>query len=244
MNLSTYIIDDEYHAIALLSDYIHRTPGLTLSGTSTDPLAGLEQLSASPPAITFLDIQMQGISGMEMAGLIGHLTSIVFTTSYRKFAVDAFQKNALDYLLKPFSYERFLQCIQKARDAYVLKNNQTVKEPDHFYVKSGIKGKLIKIVFSDIFCIEGAQNYVRIILRDKTVTTHATIQHILRQLPPADFIRTHKCFIVNQNRISAIEPGQLKLGGQHTVPLGRAYRSQFFQNMNHTILRDKGDQKT
>ena len=163
MNLTCYIVDDEHHAVKILRRYIEQTEGLELVGYATNPVTGLNEVTRTDsPALTFLDVDMPELSGMEFAGLANLHTEIIFTTSFPEYAVEAFEKEAFDYLLKPISYERFLKSIKKAKKAALARQHKPVAGDDFFFITTEIKGKMVKIAISDIIYVEAAQNYVQL----------------------------------------------------------------------------------
>src|SRR6185437_11434262 len=161
MNLTCYIVDDETHSIEILKSFIEKTPGLTLTGSATDPLFALNEVMVDdPPDVTFLDVDMPELSGMEFAELVNAHTRIIFTTSFCEYAVEAFEKNAEDYLLKPIGYERFLKAIKKVKTNILNKERKNNRVDEFFLIKSDVKGKMIKIIKNDIILVEAMQNYV------------------------------------------------------------------------------------
>lgn len=242
MSLSCYIVDDEYHAIEILSDFINKTPGLELVGSSLDPLAALEGIATLVPALTFLDIDMPEISGLEFAELVNQQTTIVFTTAYREYGPEAFEKEVADYLLKPVTYERFLKCIQKIRKNVAEKSNQAVLAYSSFFIKTGIKGKLLRVNIPEIIYISSALNYIEIHFKEQKVMTYLTMGEAIEKLPSEQFSRIHKSYIVNHNFIQSLEYGQVRLEGQTTLPVGRVFREGFQQKMNSSFLFSKRDQ--
>jgi len=242
MSLSCYIIDDEFHAIEILEEYIRMTPGLELLSSSTKPLHALEEITEQRPAITFLDIDMPGINGLDFAGLVNSFTTIIFTTSYRDFAPEAFEKEAADYLLKPIPYERFLKAIQKTRKNCPAVTPSPNTTPSSIFIKTGIRGKLIKVVISEIMYISSALNYVELHFKEQKLITYLSITEILEKLPPGIFSRIHKGFIINHNFIQSVEYAQVKLQDQTILPIGRAFRSTFRQKIAPEILTSKWDQ--
>jgi DNA-binding LytR/AlgR family response regulator len=236
--ISCYIIDDEFHAIENLSDIIIATPGLELIGTATDPLLGFEFITSQQvPDITFLDIHMPKLSGMELASLVKHLTKVVFTTAYDQFAVQAFEKEALDYLLKPITQERFLQCISK----YKKQNDNIapVKEP-FFYIRTDTKSKMTRVNLDQITYIEGALNYIIIHLKDgKSEITYLTMGEIEAYLPDKDFSRMHRSFIVNHHQIKSINGNDITLLDKTTLNIGPAYKETFFEKLNKNLIKTK-----
>lgn len=233
MNLTCYIVDDEFHAIEILSSFINKTAGLELIGSSTKPLKALEEISTGiPPDITFLDVDMPELSGLEFAGLVNNYTSVIFTTSYREYALDAFEKQAIDYLLKPIKYERFLMSIQKIRNHLPASIITTMTQEPFLFVKSGIKNKFVRIQIPEIRYIVASLNYIDIYVKEQKITTYMGISEILSKLPPSIFFRIHKSYIVNHTFINTVEYGQVKMSNQAVLPIGRVFRKNFHQKMN------------
>ncbi len=243
MIISCYIVDDEAHSINILKAFIEKTPRLALAGFSTDALKALEEITAGHPALTFLDIDMPQLNGLEFAGLVAAQTTIVFTTAFREYALDAFEKAAADYLLKPISYERFLACIQKIRKT-PLPPSQPAGKPSRFFVKTGIKGKLVNINIADIIYVTGCDHYIEVQLQKEKVITYITLTEVIQKLSPDDFSRIHKSYIIHHHYLQTVEPGQVVLQGGITLPIGRAYRDAFMDKLKHSMLVSKWDQST
>jgi two-component system, LytTR family, response regulator len=225
MKLRTFIADDEPHALALLEKYIALTPGLEPAGSTLDPLQALEVLRGhSPPEIVFLDIDMPVLSGITLAASCSPQTSVVFTTSYREYGPEAFEQNILDYLLKPFSYERFLACIEKARSLGPVKES-LVRES--IFVKGSSRGKLLRIRPEELIYLEGAENFVYLHTPAERILTYSTLQELAAALPAAHFLRIHKSYIINLDHIVSIESGQVRMDNQALLPLGRVFSADF-----------------
>jgi len=236
MNLSCYIVDDEPHAIRILEDFIRKTPGLELAGSSNKALEALEQIASLRPGLTFLDVDMPELNGLQVAGMVNTQTTVIFTTAYREYAPEAFEKEAADYLLKPISYERFLVCIQKIRKrAAPLVENQPAL-PAFFFVKTGIKEKLLQVNVQDVMYISGFDHYVEIQLRDERIVTYLKLSEALGKLPPEQFSQIHKSHIVNHAFIRSLEPGQVKLQDQTVLPIGRAYKAAFRDKISSALI--------
>lgn len=241
MNLSCYIVDDESHAIGVLKDFISKTPGLELVGSATDPLAALAVIAADPPALTFLDIDMPGINGLQFAGLVNTQTTVIFTTAYREYGPEAFEKEAADYLLKPISYERFLACIQKIRRNFAGKTSVSKNLQPYFFVKSGVKEKLLQVNVAEILYISGFDHYVEIHLKEQKIVTYLKLGEVLEKLPEEQFSRIHKSHIISHAAILSLEPGQVKLRDQATLPIGRTFKAAFRAKISGSFP-GKGDQ--
>lgn len=244
MQLSCYIIDDEYHSVEVIARYVAQTPGLELLGSSTDPLKALEMFAAGmAPAITFLDVDMPKLNGLDMADLIGSATVVIYTTSFREYAPEAFEKNAADYLLKPIIYPRFLKAVTKVSNQTLTGSNE--KAADHFFVKSNIKGKFRRVDIAEITHIENIGNYITIHLgRNKEpVTTYLTLSEVLTKLPEQNFTRIHQSFVVNHAFISSLEYAQVRLPEQISIPIGSTFRAAFREKMQRKMLISKRDQR-
>jgi DNA-binding LytR/AlgR family response regulator len=235
--INCYVIDDEFHAIQILDDFIAITPGLNLIGHTTNPLIGLEYITSNkPPDITFIDINMPELSGMELAGLVNQLTKIIFTTAYDKFAVEAFEKNAFDYLLKPITIERFTKCINRYKNHY---NNIAPATDDYFYVKGDSKSKLIRINTIEILYIESALNYIIIHTATEKQITYLTMGEIESYLPESSFSRIQRSFIVNHNKIKSVSADEIVLVNKTVLDIGDIYKQAFFEKINSNILKTK-----
>lgn len=239
MNFTCYVIDDEPDAIALMKEYIELTPGLTLIGYVQNPLEALPQLTGeNAPDITFVDVDMRQLSGLELAGMVNLYTTVVFTTAFPEYALQAFDREAFDFLLKPINYERFAKCIQKAR----RKINRPGKlaghhQEDFFTIKSEVKGRLVKIRFDEVIYMEGSANYIHIYTSDGKHTTYLTIKEIERHLPPTIFERIHRSFIVNINFVKVIERGQIRLQNGESLMMGDHYKKAFLESMDGKLIK-------
>jgi len=242
MSISCYVIDDESGAIALLTEYIERTPGLELAGTSLNPLTALDKMtSENAPDITFIDVDMRQLSGLDLAGMVNLYTTVVFTTAFPEYAVQAFEKEAFDYLLKPINYDRFVKCIQRAKRKMTrqAKSDYPIRE-DFFNIKSEIKGRMVKIKFDEVIYIEGAVNYIQIHTTEGKHMTYLTMKEIEHHLPKPLFARIHRSFIVNVNFVKIIERSQIKLENGESLTMGDYYKQRFLDLMDaHLVKTDR-----
>jgi DNA-binding LytR/AlgR family response regulator len=237
--ISCFIVDDEQSALDILRTYIEKTPFLTLAGSTTDPLQALRVVQSQPIDLLFLDIHMPQLSGLDAARLLQGKTKIVFTTAYSEFAVESFELEAFDYLLKPIAFERFLKTVHKALNASLEPSSRwqpEEKAPDYLFVKTGVKGKMAKINFDDIVYIEGMKNYLSINTTEESIVTLLSIRELEERLPSRQFMRVHKSYIVALNKIHALDGNQIFFKGLKAyVPLGDSYRTTFFE-----ILQESG----
>jgi two-component system LytT family response regulator len=236
MSLSIYIIDDEFHAKEILTSYVRKTPGLVLQGAATDPLEALDELRNDPPALTFLDVDMPGLSGLEMARLLHGKTRIVFTTSFRDFGPEAFELAVSDYLLKPVSYERFLSSVRKVESLLEQEDERRDAGQAALYVKTGIKGHLTRLVSTEILFVKSDRNYVDIQMKDQVITAYLTLSDLEEKLPRRQFCRVHRSYLVNLEQIRAIEPGRIRLITGQAIELGRSYKEALLQRLNGQLL--------
>nr|WP_067055153.1 response regulator transcription factor [Mucilaginibacter sp. L294] len=237
MNITTYILDDEEHAVETLSDYVAKTDGLTLAGCSTDPVRALPDLTGeNPPDLVFLDVGMPGMSGLELAGLLPKQTQVIFVTSFREFGVEAFALSAADYLLKPISYARFFQAVQKVKDK---REESVVKERGCFFVKGDVKEKYRKVFVEEIIYIAAAQNYIEIMMPDERIVTYLTLAEVLAELPASEFLQVHRSFIISRKGLVAVENGQLRMKNNQLIAIGKTYQEAFSKWFDPNVLISK-----
>jgi two-component system LytT family response regulator len=209
MILSCFIIDDEPLAIGLLESYVAKTPFLELTGKFSSAVAAVESVREAAPDVIFLDIQMGDLNGMEFARLVPEKSRIIFTTAFEQYALESYKVNALEYLLKPFSYSDFLLSANKALQWQQL-NEKGIAEkskssPDCIYVKSDYR--LLQIALSNILYIEGLKDYLKIYIEGEVepVVSHITVKAMGEMLLSSDFIRVHISFIVQKNKIKVVK---------------------------------------
>jgi two-component system LytT family response regulator len=231
--MNVTIIDDERPAITLLSAYVQRTGSLVLESSFTDPMDALEHFNKMPvPELTFLDVNMPGISGIDFARIVGSKTKIILTTSFRDYGPEAFELLITDYLLKPFSYERFLAAVEKVPAGQTL----IAQLPDFFYVRTETRGKYLRITVQDIISVEGSDNAVRITMHTGIITAVHTLADVQSWLPAREFFRIHRSYIINLSMIHAVDHGQVHLNNGAVIPIGRQFREQFMDHLNRLII--------
>lgn len=239
VNFSCYVIDDEPDAIAIMKEYIEMTPGLTLVGHSQNPLEALPNLTGeNAPDITFIDVDMRQLSGLELAEMVNLYTTVVFTTAFPQYALEAFDREAFDFLLKPINYERFAKCIQRARRKITRPGRwlQAIRD-DFFTIKSEVKGRLVKIRYEEVIYMEGSANYIHIYTTEGKHTTYLTIKEIERHLPTSLFARIHRSFIVNVNFVKVIERAQIRLQDGERIMMGDHYKQAFLARMDSKLIK-------
>lgn len=226
------IVDDEPLAREAVQLLVEETAGLNLLGSFADATTAGDFLSGNEVDLVFLDIRMPGIDGIEFAKTIPNNTLVVFTTAYSEYAVDSYEVDAIDYLVKPIELERFRKAVDKARDYQVLLSANTQKSsvegvtPEHMFVKSD--RRYFKIQFKDILFIEGLKDYVVIQTTEQKVITKMNLKTIYEQLPHTLFFRVNKSYIVNTRHIDSFDNNDILIGA-HEIPIGTAYRDLFFE---------------
>ena len=239
--ITCFIVDDEQGAIDILRTFISKTPFLTLVGSSSNPLEALGMLQTQAVDLVFLDIHMPQLSGLDFMRLLTGKTRVILTTAYSEFAVESFELNALDYLLKPIAFERFLKAAQKALHTAIEPSPRwqpEEKPTDYIFVKTESKGKMTKIDFAEIVFVEGLKNYVSInTSNDERIVTLLNIKDLEERLPAKHFMRVHKSYIVSLDKIRALDGTQILLKGvKPSVPLGDTYRTAFFEALQEKVM--------
>ena len=223
------ILDDEPLAVALLTKYIADAENLTLSFATTNPFEAIQFIQKNEVDIVFLDMQMPELTGLQVLKIIGPEYKVIFTTAYTDYALDGYEYNITDYLLKPISYERFLKAVQKVQ----VNNTSTsvksiVQEDDFIFIKAD--GKMIKINIKDILFIEGLKDYISIQTTKEKLITLQNLKNFEQHLSTQQFMRVHKSYIVALNRIETIERNRIFIG-MHIIPIGDTYREVFLKRI-------------
>lgn len=236
MTLNCIIIDDEPLAAQLLASYAERTPVINLVGTYNSAVAAIKDIKEKKIDLLFLDIQMPDLSGLEFATLIPKTTKIVFTTAFSQYAVDGYKVGALDYLLKPISYEDFIRVVDKAEKIFTEQERQVVYDRDRFiYVKS--EYKLLQIRLDDILFIEGLKDYVKIYLEgnQKYVMSLMNMKKMEENLPKPEFMRTHRSYIVHMTKVKLVDRFRIVFGSNY-IPISDSYKDEVQRYLDlHTL---------
>jgi len=233
------VIDDEPIAIEILEDYIQKVPFLELAGSFRSAIKALEYLQAHAVDLLFLDIKMPDLSGIQFLKSLIAQPQVIFTTAYSEFAVESYDYQVADYLLKPIEFDRFLKAANKALKQHQPQQLQSTPIPaptkgigdgdqDFLVFKSGTEYHPLNI--NDILYIEGAGNYVFVFTVKKKVMVLMTLKDTLQKLPVDQFIRIHKSYIVNVRKLDVVETDQVKIG-ETRIPIGEAYKKAFFKKI-------------
>ena len=244
--LTCLIVDDEPSAINILKVYVEKTPFLELVATAKDPLEAMQVMRDTSIDLMFLDVHMPHITGIDFLKMVKGKCQVVMTTAHSEFAVEGFEHEALDYLLKPIPFDRFLQAAQRALNQSVpIASPPSPPAPsaettdNYMFVKTEVKGKVIKIDFKDILYVESRRNYVTIHKVDDSITTYGSISDLEEQLP-GNFIRVQKSYIVSVDHIREVEGNQIFLQSlKPAVPLGDTYRRAFLQLLEDKMMGGK-----
>lgn len=229
MKIKCIILDDEPLARKGLEEYVAAIDFLELKASYANPLVALEAGTITGEDILFADIGMPGVSGIEFVKMLEPKPAVIFTTAYPQHAVEGFELNAVDYLVKPVSFDRFLKAVMRARTYLLSKEKETVTAPaDHFFIKSD--ASIVKIFFSDILFAEALQNYVVIHTRQKKYISYLTFKSLEEYLDPAQFIKTHKSYIVAAGHIDRIEGSDIWIG-EHQVPISRTLKDEVMERL-------------
>ena len=225
MTISCLIIDDEPMARKLLQEYIEETDFLVLAGVAENPIKAMGMIKELAVDLIFLDVNMPKMNGMEFMRSSANLPMVIMTTAYGQYALEGFEMAVIDYLVKPFSLERFLKAAQKALDLKLLKDKATPVNAttDHFYVKCN--GKVVRVNCDELLYLEGMSNYITLYTSNGKLVVYLTIKRILEKLPQGNFVQVHKSVVVNIDKISSIDGNMLYIG-DHKVAVGANFSDE------------------
>ena len=220
-------IDDEPIALKVIENFCNEIESITLEKTFSNAEDGLKYLKKFPTDIIFLDIEMPNLNGIDLYKQIKQNTLVIFITSRPDYAVEGFNLNALDYLLKPFTFERFKQATDKARDYFKTISNQ---KSEHIFVRADYS--LQKILLDDITCIEALDDYLKIYVnQQKTIVARMTMKAMLEKLPSEEFMRVHRSFIVPIKKVESLRNKTLQLGDKK-IPVGNSYEDEVLKHFS------------
>ncbi|MBI1222699.1 MAG: response regulator [Bacteroidetes bacterium] len=231
MKLNCIIVDDEPLAQDVIESYLESEQDIQLLRKCQNALEAREALKSLQVDLLFLDIQMPEISGIDFLRSLESPPMVIFTTAHPNYAVEGFNLDAVDYLMKPISKERFTKAVKKARELYQLKNQPVTtglpaEDDDHFFVKAD--QKLVKLRYDDVHYVEALADYVKIHTDEKRIITLQTMKKMEERLPSDRFIRVHRSFIVRIGKIKAISGNKIELGDQQ-IPIGKNYKSSLYE---------------
>lgn len=232
-------VDDEAYATKIIADYIHKIPFLELSGTTTSAIDALLQVQQGNIDLIFLDIQMPDLTGIQFLKLCGNKCKVILTTAYPEYALDGFEHDVIDYLLKPIAFDRFYKAVQKAynfinpaivQPAPVTENPVSAAVPaaDYMFIKGESKNKFLKVDYQDILYIEGLKNYVSVFTTSQRIVTYQALRDMETTLPQPPFYRVHKSYIISIDKIRMVDGNTVYIQDQ-SIPIGDTYRDDFFK---------------
>ena len=241
MTIKTIIVDDEPLALDIMESFVAKMPSLELVQRCDNAVSAMEVLQNKEIDLIFLDIQMPQITGIEFLRSLRNPPLVVFTTAFPEYAIEGFELDAVDYLLKPISLDRFMKAVNKVTERIQLKkqSNSTIEEigEDYFFVKSD--KKLIKVNFAEIIYIEGLKDYVIIRMENNRIIALQTMKSLEDKLQSLNFRRVHRSYIVNVDKIQAIDGNSLEViekGQIKSIPIGKNYRDELLDMINEKKL--------
>ena len=233
------IVDDEQHAIDIMVHYISQTSYLELVGSTTKPIEALQIVTTQNIDLVFLDIQMPDLSGIDFVKALNGKAHVILTTAYSEFAIEGFDLDVVDYLLKPVRFPRFLSAVQKAVKTITDESgdSDTKNEEDYIFVKTESKGKLLKINLSEIDFIEGMKNYVAIYRGGQKTLVYTNLKDLVNHLPTRQFIRIHKSFIIPISRVTGIEGNRVLLKNVTAeILIGENYKADLMEIIKNKMI--------
>jgi DNA-binding LytR/AlgR family response regulator len=217
------IVDDEPLAIDVLRRYIEAVPALTLVATFQKPMEVFEALVHTEVDILFLDIEMPGLTGLALTRSLSHPPQIIFTTAFREYAAEGFDLQALDYLVKPVSYERFLKAINKYQNIVNVREPAIPTEETFIFLKAD--KEMVKLKYDDVLFVEGLKNYARIKTQGKDLIVYYTLSYLEDKFPAKHFKRVHRSFIINLGKVDKFVSGSVDIAGK-IIPIGKTYQEE------------------
>ena len=233
--LSCIIVDDEPVARKILEEFTEQMPFLDLLGKFESAMKAEKFLDSNQVDLIFLDIEMPKVSGLEMLKRINVESMVILTTAFPQYALDGYELDIIDYLLKPFALHRFLKAVQKAKDFHEMKTQSgNAVPPSYIFIKS--EKRIEKVELCDILYAEVLGNYMTIYTDRKKIVAYLTMKSLQNQLSPTDFIKIHQSFLVNRAKIESVEGNELKVGTK-ALPISRNYRDSVSNLINQRLLK-------
>ena len=226
MPLTCIIVDDEPLAVKLMESFVAKTPDLELLASFTDSVEAINAVKEQKPNLLFLDIQMPDLNGMELAHMIPTETRIIFTTAFKEYAFESYEVSALDFLLKPIRYNKFMVAVEKAKD-WFAKSESPKPQPSALFVR--VDGELRNITINDIIYVNGMKDYVMFYLDSeaKPLITHLTMKAVEEMLPPERFLRVHRSYIIAVDKIRKVDRNDCIYIGNEIIHVPDGYQESF-----------------
>ena len=235
MPLTCIIVDDEPLAVKLMESFVAKTPDLELLGSFTDSVEAINAVKEQKPNLLFLDIQMPDLNGMELAHMIPTETRVIFTTAFKEYAFESYEVSALDFLLKPIRYNKFMVAVEKAKEWFTphsssseaAKPSATLNMPQSLFVR--VDGELRNITIDDIIYVNGMKDYVMFYMdgEAKPLITHLTMKAVEEMLPPEKFLRVHRSYIIAVDKIKKVDRNDCIYIGNEIIHVPDGYQESF-----------------
>ncbi len=232
MKIKTLLVDDEPLALQVLENYVSQLPELELAGMCSNAIEANEKIQNEDIDLICLDIKMPQISGIDFLKSLKNPPLVIFTTAFSNYALESYSLDVVDYLLKPISFDRFMMAINKVTERMGSKKSQSQHEDDYFYVKAD--KKLIRVKYEDIIYIEGLKDYVIIRVDESRIVTLQTMKSLTDKLPDDRFIRVHRSYLVNIDRINSIMGNMIEVfekGKTKLIPIGKNYKDELMETI-------------
>jgi DNA-binding LytR/AlgR family response regulator len=230
--LRCMVIDDEPLAIQLLANHISKVSFLELADSFNNPMEALISFNSNPVDLVFLDIQMPQLTGIQFMKLLQNRAQVIITSAYEEYAIEGYEHNVTDYLLKPISFERFYKSVEKAYNisnpTHKINPKQDLYPATGGYIFVKVETKMVRVELDDILFIEGLKNYVSIFTKTQRIVTLQVMKQLEEILPSNRFIRVHKSYIVALDKINSIERQEISINDR-IIPIGITYQEQFFK---------------
>lgn len=223
MILKCIIVDDEQHAIDILIAHIAKVPPLEIKLATTNPVEAYTYIQTNDIDLIFLDIQMPELTGLQFLSLLNKKTKVILTTAYREHALDGYEHNVADYLLKPVLFPRFLKAVSRIINTESETAPTLKPEKEFIFVKTGTRNKVVKVDFEKILYVESMGNYVNFVLEDSKLTILMTLKEVEKELPKNQFIRIHQSYVVARKNILGREGNQILIHNRN-LPIGEKYK--------------------
>ena len=232
--MTCIIVDDEPLAVKLMGSFVAKTPDLELLGSFTDSVEAINAIKEQKPNLLFLDIQMPDLNGMELAHMITAETKVIFTTAFKEYAFESYEVSALDFLLKPIRYNKFIAAVEKAKEWFNttlssgdLTSHATLHSPQNLFVR--VDGELRNITIDDIIYVNGMKDYVMFYLEGETkpLITHLTMKAVEEMLPPEKFLRVHRSYIIAVDKIRKVDRNDCIYIGNEIIHVPDGYQESF-----------------
>lgn len=235
MKLKCIIVDDEPPATRILKSYVEKISFLEEVGIFNDSLKALEFLNSNKVDVIFLDIQMPQLTGLQISRIISKDIKVIFTTAYPDFALEGFELNATDYLLKPIAFERFYQAATKLIEEPKTESETINNSSDFIFVKTDGKNKFQKLLLEEILYVESLQNYVCIHTKKQQIITHSSLKNIIESLPERNFIQIHKSYVIALKQIESTDSFSVFINGKE-LPIGATFKDAFFYRIDQNKI--------